>query len=71
MNWNHPNGTFFDDSAPMYLQLPLQQWGAGNCHLPGQNRTWVKIYHFWPKNDDGKWSIKMFLKFLHAHYEIS
>ena len=24
--------------------------------LPGQNVTWVKFWHFCPKNDDEKWS---------------
>jgi hypothetical protein len=37
-----------------------------NHCLPTQNGIWVKIYHFWPKNDDAKGSRKMFLKFLHA-----
>ena len=25
---------------------------------PGQNGIWVNFYHFWPKNDDEKWSRK-------------
>ena len=29
-----------------------------NFTLPGQNGIWVKFYHFWPKNDDEKWSRK-------------
>ena len=37
-----------------------------NHCLPTQNGIWVKIYHFWPKNDDAKGSRKIFLKFLHA-----
>ena len=29
-----------------------------NFRLPSQNGIRVKLYHFWPKNDDEKWSRK-------------
>ena len=39
-------------------------------YLHALNGIWVKFYHFWPNKDDEKWSRKIFLKFLHAHYEM-
>ena len=29
-----------------------------NSGVLGQNVIWVKFQHFWPKNDDEKWSRK-------------
>ena len=31
-------------------------------YLSGQNGIWVKIWHFWPKNDGEKWSRKNLFK---------
>ena len=33
-----------------------------NSGVPGQNGIWVKFLHFWPKNDDEKWSRKNIFK---------
>ena len=31
-------------------------YDKSNHCLLGQNGIWVKFLHFWPKNDDEKWS---------------
>ena len=33
-----------------------------NFGVPGQNRICDKKYHFWPKNDDEKWSRKNYFE---------
>ena len=36
------------------------QWATDSyyVYMPAQNGIWGKFYHFWPKNDDEKWSRK-------------
>ena len=36
----------------------IQPLFIGYRCLSGQNGIWAKFYHFWPENDDEKWSKK-------------